>query len=101
MSLAISLLTLTKIILQTGLVDEIIGDTLDSMVSYPLLLFEAVAEFTFSQDEGLETEADKEAERIVAELTADILAPAGAVPQGPIKKPSAVEEVQEEEVIII
>jgi hypothetical protein len=63
-----------------GLIDDMMGDALESI-----------------EPEGLDSEADVEVDRIVAELTADILAPAGAAPSRAILKPaaSAATEVSE------
>jgi division protein CdvB (Snf7/Vps24/ESCRT-III family) len=61
------------------LVDSIIGDTLDTM-----------------DGEGIETEADKEVDKIVAELTAGILAPAANAPESKIKRAAAAAAAEPE-----
>jgi len=58
---------------RAGLVDEIIGDAMDSM-----------------EDEGIDAEADREVDKIITELTAGVLAPAGSAPvRAPASKASA------------
>lgn len=64
---------------KAGLVEEIVGDALDSM-----------------EPEGLDAEADREADKIVEELTSGILSPAGAAPMNTVKQPAAAtQEAQE------
>lgn len=48
------------------------------------------------QPEGLDAEADREADKIVEELTSGILSPAGAAPVNTVKKSAAAgaQEVQ-------
>jgi charged multivesicular body protein 3 len=50
---------------RAGMIDEIVGETFESL-----------------EDPGLETEADQAADKIVEEIMAEVLAPAGAVPMG-------------------
>lgn len=59
---------------RAGLIDEIVGDALDSM-----------------EPEGLDEEADLEVEKVIAELATGVLAPAGAVPVEAIKQPGLLE----------
>eukprot|EP01038_Epipyxis_sp_PR26KG_P012047 gene12047-16121_t len=58
---------------RSGLIDEIVGDALDSMDS-----------------EGLDAAADLEVDRIVSEITAGILAPASSAPIGKPQSSAAV-----------
>lgn len=58
---------------RAGLIDEMVNDTFESI-----------------QDPGLETEAQREADKIVDEVMAELLAPAGVTPSGKPKFASAV-----------
>lgn len=62
-----------------GLVDEIIGETLESL-----------------EPEGLNDEADKEADKIVAEITGQVLSPAATAPTE-IKKTETTEPTKAEQ----
>ena len=67
---------------KSGLIDEMIGDT-----------------FAATEADGLDEAADREVDRIMTELTADILKPAGQVPTG-VRKPAASAAVDEAEPVV-
>eukprot|EP01034_Spumella_vulgaris_P034165 gene34165-42125_t len=60
--------TMAREMERAGLVEEIIGDTMDSLDA-----------------EGIDGAADAEVDRIVAEITSDVLAPAGSMPTSKVK----------------
>eukprot|EP00604_Paraphysomonas_vestita_P001135 CAMPEP_0174821484 /NCGR_PEP_ID=MMETSP1107-20130205/8715_1 /TAXON_ID=36770 /ORGANISM="Paraphysomonas vestita, Strain GFlagA" /LENGTH=100 /DNA_ID=CAMNT_0016038581 /DNA_START=404 /DNA_END=706 /DNA_ORIENTATION=- len=67
---------------RAGLIEETINETFEMM-----------------EPEDLAGEADEEVNRIMEEITAGILEPAGSVPtKGPVKKVPAEQQVQEEQV---
>ena len=55
--------TMAREMEKAGLIEEIMGDSLDMM-----------------DDAGIDAEADKEVDKIITEITAGVLAPAGATP---------------------
>mmetsp|Transcript_33902 Transcript_33902/g.74659 ORF Transcript_33902/g.74659 Transcript_33902/m.74659 type:complete len:246 (-) Transcript_33902:139-876(-) len=65
---------------KAGLVEEIIGDTMESM-----------------EPEGLDADADEEVNRVVAEITGGVLSGAGAAPQESLKAPAAEPAAQVEQ----
>eukprot|EP01036_Dinobryon_divergens_P033262 gene33262-43006_t len=63
--------TMAREMEKSGLVDEIIGETFDSM-----------------EADGIESAADLEVDRIMTEITAGVLAPAAAAPSTAVKGPA-------------
>mmetsp|Transcript_10185 Transcript_10185/g.15290 ORF Transcript_10185/g.15290 Transcript_10185/m.15290 type:complete len:125 (-) Transcript_10185:107-481(-) len=65
---------------KSGLVDEIIGETMSSM-----------------EPEGLDSQADAEVDKIMAELTAGVLAPAASAPVNAIRPAQGKMTAQEQQ----
>jgi hypothetical protein len=80
---------------QSGLIDELISDTLEAAeVSSYLCFAQLIAQLLYNMKPvGLQDEADKEVNRIIDELTADILAPAANAPTKALPKAAEQEEV--------
>ena len=86
--------------LQAGLIEEAINDAFDSVeVPGSLLILSITCHHTVIsvlclQPEGLEGEAEAEVDRVMEEITAGLLAPAGSAPTtappAAVAKPSAV-----------
>lgn len=69
--------TMAREMEKTGLVDEIIGDTLDSMDS-----------------DAIDSAADLEVDRIITEITTGVLAPASSAPTTGLKNPQQAAQKQ-------
>lgn len=80
-----------------GLVDEIIGDAMDSMdVGNCGIVSELVLIVLLFQGEGIDAEADREVDRIVQEITAGVLAPAANAPAKAVPSRATAAPVEEQ-----